>query len=164
MAQKSTGVRERLEQLRREILAERISYGEIAELQSLARFIDPDDVLLLEWAGVPEKRARVKRNPKKHITGSTPVWTASGWWHDNDPFVFVVALTQARAEQAIQRAMKDQAADARDDGTYESMGAALNDMGWSGVFPSTLKRVVDARELPEALRELTDNGVFYPQP
>lgn len=39
---------------RQEIQAERISYGEIAELQSLAPYIDPSDTLLLEWAGVPE--------------------------------------------------------------------------------------------------------------
>jgi len=44
----------RLEYLRGEILAERISYGELAELQDLAAHIQPDDVLLLQWAGVPE--------------------------------------------------------------------------------------------------------------
>lgn len=48
-------IAERLEYLRGEIHAERISYGEIAELQSLATHIDPGDVELLEWAGVPEK-------------------------------------------------------------------------------------------------------------
>jgi len=47
-------IKERLEYLRGEIKAERISYGEIAELQSLAEYIEPDDVELLEWAGVPE--------------------------------------------------------------------------------------------------------------
>jgi len=47
-------VKERLEYLRGEILAERISYAEIAELQGLADEIDKDDVLLLEWAGVEE--------------------------------------------------------------------------------------------------------------
>jgi len=46
----------RLEYLRGEIIAERISYGEIVELQSLAEHIDPSDVLLLEWAGVPEQK------------------------------------------------------------------------------------------------------------
>jgi hypothetical protein len=45
---------ERLEYLRGEIRAERISLGELAELQSLAAHIDPGDVELLEWAGVPE--------------------------------------------------------------------------------------------------------------
>lgn len=50
-------IKKRLEYLRGEIEAERISYGEIAELQSLSEHIDPDDVLLLEWAGVPEKRS-----------------------------------------------------------------------------------------------------------
>ena len=45
---------DRLEYLRGEIRAERISYGELAELQGLADQIDPGDVELLEWAGVPE--------------------------------------------------------------------------------------------------------------
>lgn len=45
---------DRLEYLRGEIEAERISWGEIAELQSLAAYIEPGDVVLLEWAGVPE--------------------------------------------------------------------------------------------------------------
>lgn len=44
----------RLEYLRGQIRAECISYGELADLQSLAEYIDPDDVELLEWAGVPE--------------------------------------------------------------------------------------------------------------
>jgi hypothetical protein len=47
-------IKEKLEYLRKEIKAERISYGEIAELQSLAKYIDGNDVLLLEWAGVKE--------------------------------------------------------------------------------------------------------------
>ena len=47
-------VPERLEYLRGEIQAERISQGEILELQGLAEHIDSDDVELLEWAGVPE--------------------------------------------------------------------------------------------------------------
>ena len=47
-------IKARLEYLRKEIKAERISYGEIAELQSLAEHIDENDVLLLEWAGVEE--------------------------------------------------------------------------------------------------------------
>ena len=47
-------IKARLEYLRGEIKAERISYGEIAELQSLAKYIDKGDVLLLEWAGVKE--------------------------------------------------------------------------------------------------------------
>lgn len=47
-------IKDRLEYLRGEIEAERISYGEISELQSLAEYIEPDDVLLLQWAGVPE--------------------------------------------------------------------------------------------------------------
>ena len=47
-------IKRRLECLRGEIKAGRISYGEISELQDLAPHIEPGDVLLLEWAGVPE--------------------------------------------------------------------------------------------------------------
>jgi hypothetical protein len=43
----------RLEYLRGELRAERISYGELAELQGLAEHIDPGDVELLEAAGEP---------------------------------------------------------------------------------------------------------------
>jgi hypothetical protein len=52
MAQET--VKRRLEYLRGELQAERISYGELAELQSLAEYIDPSDVELLEAAGIPE--------------------------------------------------------------------------------------------------------------
>ena len=45
---------ERLEYLRGEISAERISYSELAELQSLAEHIEPGDTQLREWAGLPE--------------------------------------------------------------------------------------------------------------
>lgn len=51
---------ERLEYLRGEIRAERISYGELAELQDLAEWIDPGDVELLQWAGVEEAAATYK--------------------------------------------------------------------------------------------------------
>lgn len=46
--------RERLEYLREQLRAERISYYELAELQGLADEIEPDDVELLGAAGVPE--------------------------------------------------------------------------------------------------------------
>jgi hypothetical protein len=49
-----SSIKKRLEELRVEIQAERISYGELVELQSLAEHIDKGDVELLEWAGVPE--------------------------------------------------------------------------------------------------------------
>lgn len=44
----------RLEELRTELRAERISYGELAELQFLSEHIDEGDVELLQWAGVLE--------------------------------------------------------------------------------------------------------------
>lgn len=44
----------RLEEIRKSIIAENVSYGELAELYELRGEIDKDDVLLLQWAGVPE--------------------------------------------------------------------------------------------------------------
>mgnify|MGYP001598964393 CR=1 FL=1 len=46
-------IKQRLEYLRQQLRNENISYGELAELQSLASHIDPSDVELLEAAGVP---------------------------------------------------------------------------------------------------------------
>ena len=47
-------LKHRLEYLRGEIRAEGISLDELIELQSLAPYIEPNDVELLEAAGVPE--------------------------------------------------------------------------------------------------------------
>jgi hypothetical protein len=54
MSRMAEYLHERLEYLRGELRAERISYGELAELQDMAWLIPPDDVELLEAAGVPE--------------------------------------------------------------------------------------------------------------
>ena len=56
-------IRGRLEYLRGELEAERISYEELAELQSLVEYIEPDDVQLLEAAGVPECREITRVTP-----------------------------------------------------------------------------------------------------
>ena len=47
-------IKKRLEELRTELRNECISYGELAELHSLAEYIGKDDVELLQAAGVPE--------------------------------------------------------------------------------------------------------------
>lgn len=51
---KAKSIKERLDRLRGEIEAERISYGEIAELQELAEHIPEADLILREWAGISE--------------------------------------------------------------------------------------------------------------
>ncbi len=50
----SRKIREQLEYLRGELRAERLSYEELVELQTLKDYIEPGDVELLEAAGVPE--------------------------------------------------------------------------------------------------------------
>ena len=44
----------RLEEIRVELRNECISYGELVELSSLIKHIDPSDIELLQAAGVPE--------------------------------------------------------------------------------------------------------------
>ena len=48
--------KKRLEELRKELRAERISYSELAELQSLKDYIEEGDIELLEAAGVSENK------------------------------------------------------------------------------------------------------------
>lgn len=50
--------RARLEALRAAIRAESISYGELAELQALAPYIEGGDTELAEWAARPEDEFR----------------------------------------------------------------------------------------------------------
>jgi hypothetical protein len=52
--EEASEIQDRLEYLRGELRAERISQGELMELQGLADYIDPGDVELLEAAGVEE--------------------------------------------------------------------------------------------------------------
>lgn len=62
---------ERLEYLRGEIRAERISQSEIAELQSLAEYIEPGDVELLQWAMTEEESEKIEY--KYEQEGTQPI-------------------------------------------------------------------------------------------
>lgn len=44
----------RIEEIRRAIRNENVSYGEIVELESLKKYIDKGDIELLQWAGITE--------------------------------------------------------------------------------------------------------------
>jgi len=48
-------IKKKLDYFKEQIKNENMSYSEIAELQGLAKYIDKNDVELLEWAGVDEK-------------------------------------------------------------------------------------------------------------
>ena len=58
----NTQIKTRLEYLRQELRAERISYSELIELQNLAPHIEKSDVELLEAAGVSEEEYRNNLN------------------------------------------------------------------------------------------------------
>lgn len=76
---------EYLEYLRGEIRAERLSYGELADLQDMAELIDPGDVELLEWAGVPEhpEPRAWEITVVLHAEGETPADALAAWIADN---------------------------------------------------------------------------------
>ena len=100
---------------------------------------------------------------KRNITPDTTVYIASAWWQDSDPSMSVVATTDKIAEADIRRQMKDAAKDARDDGSYRTISDALDDIAWSGVFPEPLKNVVLPREMDQAIAELEEDSIFYPE-
>ena len=87
-----SNVQERLDYLRGEIEAERISYEEIAELQSLAEHIDEEDVVLREWAGIPE-----------HESNGGEVCTGSGAVVRAMPLVFEESVIITRALDLVQK-------------------------------------------------------------
>jgi hypothetical protein len=64
---------ERLEAIRTELQAERISYGELFELADLAPYIDDGDVELLEAAGVPEDANEVYFSNGSHACANCGV-------------------------------------------------------------------------------------------
>ena len=105
-----TKTKKRLEYLRGELRAERISYGEISELQSLAPHIAKDDVELLEAAGVPEHPTQDKATARPWQTynetcvsscGAFPRFVAQTMLDDEDTKLMSqkeVAAEQQRAE------------------------------------------------------------------
>lgn len=56
-------IKDRLEYLRSQIRGECISLEELSELESLAEHIDPDDVELAQWAGIPEFEEEILTMP-----------------------------------------------------------------------------------------------------
>jgi hypothetical protein len=84
MNQKETKPETRLEYLRGELRAERISYEELHELKTLAAHIKPDDVELLEASGFPDNQER-----EKELLATFPLMNANGCHNkscDNDGF------------------------------------------------------------------------------
>lgn len=72
-------IKTRLEYLRIELRAERISYDELHELQSLAAHIKPGDIELLEAAGIPDHRPENCECDNTHEQQQTccmPCWKA----------------------------------------------------------------------------------------
>jgi hypothetical protein len=86
MTMPKSKIKARLEYLRGELRAECISYGELHELQSLVKHIEPDDVELLEAAGVsefPEETEAIRQYMGTNIyragmNGSGIRWYAHG--------------------------------------------------------------------------------------
>lgn len=86
------------------------------------------------------------------------VYVASAWWRDCDPHTGVVALTAEAAEKAIEDAIRQSAEDAAsdewcvcgeevtDDNEDEHKGCGIDAQAWSGVFPESLRSILDSME------------------
>uniref|UniRef100_A0A6M3JE59 Uncharacterized protein n=2 Tax=viral metagenome TaxID=1070528 RepID=A0A6M3JE59_9ZZZZ len=61
-------IEKRLKEIKKSIENESISYGEIAELQALSKYIK-DDVMLMEWAGIKEGNCEIEPKEKKALLG-----------------------------------------------------------------------------------------------
>lgn len=89
-------IKERLEYLRGEINAERISQGELIELQGLAPHIEEGDVQLLEWAGVPEfpelPKLPLPNDSFEHAIVIASVWQKDDWDDETPPFALLLLL------------------------------------------------------------------------
>jgi hypothetical protein len=96
---------QRLEYLRQELRAERISYGELAELQSLAEHIEPGDVELLEAAGVPEHQATYEREAfelgAEHARNAAS-WAVDGRMSHKDIARILAVLEEGDSEDVAE--------------------------------------------------------------
>lgn len=100
------------------------------------------------------------------IGANTKVYSAAAWWRDSDPSMQAVALTASRAQQEIEKMMVEEAQhvfDMSEPEDYETVDEVLDDIAWSGVQAFSLGDLASKRELVTAIRELEDNGVWYPE-
>jgi len=68
---KEKDAKKRLEQIRKSLRREDLSYGEIAELEALSDFIEADDIELRQAAGLPEAEYDMDGNILEHEKGET---------------------------------------------------------------------------------------------
>jgi hypothetical protein len=100
------------------------------------------------------------------INANTKVYSATAWWRDSDPSMQVVALTSKKAQEEIDRMMVDQAQDVFDMSEpedHETVDEILDEIAWSGVHAFSLGDLASKRELANAIRDLEDIGVWYPE-
>jgi len=85
-------------------------------------------------------------------------YVASAWWRGCDPFLTVVSTTARKTENAVMKAVREEAQWAYDDGSYERVYEAVDDIRWSGVFPETedfvRNNILDSSQMAELKRNL----------
>jgi hypothetical protein len=103
-----------------------------------------------------------KKVSKRRIGPDTIIYVASAWWQDSDPSMGVVATTERRAESKIRALIEDAAREARDDGSFKTIASAMDEIAWSGVHAEKLGTIASGREMEEAIRDLEEDGYWYP--
>ena len=115
------------------------------------------------------KKIATKSRRRRHaahagrITGNTTVYMAGAGWRDSDTSMGVCGLDKAVVSKKIHEMMKEEAERAYDDDMFDSADKAMDGIAYYGVSTFALKDIVSARELPEAIRELSGLGYYYPE-
>ncbi len=122
-----------------------------------------DPILPHRKSLTPKPKSRRGSRKKELITGETTVYTAAAWWRDSDPSMQAVCLTAKKCASSINEQMRESARSARDDGSYNSIHAALDGIAWSGVHAISLGDIATGHELEQAIRDLEENGCWYPE-
>jgi hypothetical protein len=89
------------------------------------------------------------------------VYVASAWWRYSDPFVTIVGKTADAVEKAIHRVMKEEASEAVDSESYDSIDDALDEIAWSGVHPEKLETLTHSSEAESVKDTLKRSSVAY---
>jgi hypothetical protein len=81
------------------------------------------------------------------VNEQTPVWVASAWFSDSDPFLSAAYLQEkwpgAKAERHFTGLIRAYVRDYwRGADTGETLTALLDDVGWSGLHPEALGKAV----------------------
>ncbi len=161
-----------------DVTIDRVQGGDAVSIQGVGGLRVTEEGIVVDWEMRPGKifghlkkigaEYVFQRPGSGTITPETIVYSAAAWWHDNEPFVHIVALDEKRVEDLIQESMVEEARRAVDAGEPEddeeelTVDDYLNNINWGGVKRQTLGKLAISGEFEKAAIALIEDGVWYP--